>query len=157
MEGGIVILSDPDERCDTYYESHRVCDGPTLLKDPTTPVIRNTKSARPPQNVLMRVRLQTNHILLVYENLMGLFLLLVELQQSTNQLTHDTYGRMGLDVEVDPIDCNGIWSDWSECNGEREERTFRIKTLEEMVNGQPRYVKRRSSISRVSSMFFEIS
>jgi len=53
---------------------------------------------------------------------------------------YHTYGMMGGEVTVDPIDCDGIWSEWSLCDGQRQMRTFRIKTIsEDGIDGNPRY------------------
>lgn len=149
MEGGIVILSDPDERCDTYYESHRVCDGPTLLKDPTYTCDTEYQIGKTTAECIDACKATNESYTASIRKLDGgCFCSLLNCSNPINQLTHDTYGRMGLDVEVDPIDCNGVWSDWSECNGEREERFFRIKTLEEDgVNGQPRYGGKECPVS----------
>ena len=122
MEGGIVILSDPDERCDTYYESHRVCDGPTLPKDPTYTCDTEYQIGKTTAECIDACKATNESYTASIRKIDGgCFCSLLNCSNPINQLTHDTYGRMGLDVEVDPIDCNGVWSDWSECNGERRE------------------------------------
>lgn len=39
-----------------------------------------------------------------------------------------TYTFVGSDGSVDPVDCAGDWSEWDDCDGERESRTFTVST-----------------------------
>jgi hypothetical protein len=53
---------------------------------------------------------------------------------------YKTYTLVGASGAVDPINCDGVWSEWSVCDGERQYRTFRVKTIDEDgVDGTPRY------------------
>jgi len=47
----------------------------------------------------------------------------------SNKYYFNTYATMGGgDVNTLPVDCEGIWSGWSECDGERQRRDFAIET-----------------------------